>query len=155
MANVISKLKHMRTCFLFGGVNMTAIRVLVGLAVVMLAQIVKDQGLIPSWRTEFFGLLIVTYLTQCYSTFNLLCPSLTFICCFFLIYIEAFFHQDFYNHWFYNLKQTSSDIFCVLHNYSRIYISNVKWSIIQKAIDQSQTKKAETQTSDQASWIVR
>ena len=46
----------MRTYFLLGGVNLTAISVLGGQAFMMLALIVRDQGSIPIEAQNFFGL---------------------------------------------------------------------------------------------------
>ena len=44
VANVISELKHIRTCFLFQGVNVTAISVIGGLAVMTLTWISRDHA---------------------------------------------------------------------------------------------------------------
>ena len=54
VANVISELKHIRTYFLFQGVNVIAISVLSGLAVMTLTWVSRDRGSIPSWGTELF-----------------------------------------------------------------------------------------------------
>ena len=49
--------KYMRTCSLIEGVNVTAISVLGSLAVMMLAQIVRDWSLIPRCGTGFLRIM--------------------------------------------------------------------------------------------------
>ena len=47
-----------------------------GLAVMTLNQIVRDQGLIPCWSTDFFQItLTVTYLVHCYIWWPMWSPS--------------------------------------------------------------------------------
>ena len=67
VANVISKLKMHEDMLSPWWVNVTAISGLSDLAVMMLNQIVRGQGLIACLGTEFFwnG---VTYLNHCYIT---------------------------------------------------------------------------------------
>ena len=60
--------KRMRTCFLLGGVTVTAISVLGSPVIVKLAQITRGWGKIPHWGTEFIwitGPVYTKHQSQC------------------------------------------------------------------------------------------
>ena len=57
--------QNIRGCFLPGGVNVTVVRCLDGLVVMILSRNARDLGLITQ---NFFALLILTNSTQCFIT---------------------------------------------------------------------------------------